>query len=87
MSKAGRLLSQAGRNVKRSLMDGVSDLTSGARKAAGAFADRFRKENIGATLRGGARTVAGAAGRSCCFNSWCFTKHGTSSRDDWKSNG
>ena len=56
----------AGRNLTTSVTGAVDRFATGARAAAGAFADRFRKENIGATLRGGARAVgrgAAAAGR------------------------
>ena len=64
--KVADIARTAGRNLTTSVTGAVDRFTTGAVQAAGAFADRFRKENIGATLRGAGRGVrrgAQAVGR------------------------
>ena len=61
--RAGNILRQAGRNLSASIGQSVDNFTKGAREAASAFAERFKRENIGATLRGAARGAARGVGR------------------------
>lgn len=63
LTRASTILTQAGRNIRKSMGDSIANFTEGARNAASAFAERFRRENIEATLRQGARGAARGVGR------------------------
>ena len=59
LGKSTNLAATAGRRIVNSVAQATDDFIMGARNAASAFADRFRRENIGATLRGALRGIGG----------------------------